>query len=59
MLNQKDPRQLTKLLKHTAIAAIGPITGQTVRESGLQVDIQPDTHTIPELVEAIVRHFAG
>ena len=59
MLNEKDPGKLAELLQHTAIAAIGPITGQTVRDNGLAVAIQPATHTIPALVEAIVRHFAG
>lgn len=59
MLNEKDPQKLKELLQHTTIAAIGPITAQTVRQSGLDVDIQPETHTIPELVEAIVRHFSG
>jgi len=59
MLNEKDPRKLVELLKNTAIAAIGPITGQTVRKNGLAVDIMPATHTIPDLVEAIVRHFAS
>jgi len=59
MLNEKDPRKLVELLKNTAIAPIGPITGQTVRKNGLAVDIMPATHTIPDLVEAIVRHFAS
>lgn len=39
------------------IACIGPITAQTARELGLQVDIEAEPYTIPALVDALVRHF--
>jgi uroporphyrinogen III methyltransferase/synthase len=37
------------------IAAIGPVTGKTIEEHGLKVDIQPQTYTIPDLVDAIAK----
>jgi uroporphyrinogen III methyltransferase/synthase len=37
------------------IASIGPITSATVREHGLEVAVEANPHTIPGLVEAIVR----
>lgn len=38
------------------IACIGPITAQTAREMGLQVQIEATTFTIDGLIEAIVQH---
>jgi uroporphyrinogen-III synthase len=35
-------------------ASIGPVTSSTLRELGLQVDIEAEEYTIPGLVEAIV-----
>ena len=40
------------------VACIGPITAQTARDSGIRVDIVPDTHTIDAMVDAIVAHRA-
>ncbi|MBZ5680750.1 MAG: uroporphyrinogen-III synthase [Acidobacteriia bacterium] len=40
------------------MASIGPVTSSTLRESGLNVDIQAKEFTIPGLVEAIVQVFA-
>jgi len=54
MLDCKDNRALQELLDGVMIAAIGPITGQTVREYGLAVHVQPETYTIPAMVQAIV-----
>ena len=48
----------TNPLKSAIIACIGPITAQTARESGLEVDIMAEEHTIPGLVEALVEHFS-
>jgi uroporphyrinogen-III synthase len=39
------------------VACIGPITAQTAREMGLQVDIVAKEYTIPGLVQAIKEHF--
>jgi uroporphyrinogen III methyltransferase/synthase len=49
--------RLARLLDGVAIAAIGPITAKTVNDYGLEVDIQPDTYTIPEMVNSIVDHY--
>jgi len=38
------------------IAAIGPTTAATIREAGLPVTVEADPHTIPALVEAILKH---
>jgi uroporphyrinogen III methyltransferase / synthase len=44
-----------QLLSNTLIACIGPITAATARELGLHVGVVAPEHTIPGLVEAIVR----
>lgn len=54
MLACKDNKELAELLNGVLIAAIGPITGETIAEYGLTVDVQPETYTIPAMVEAIV-----
>lgn len=41
---------------HLSIACIGPITAQTARELGLDVDIEAQEFTIDGLVEAIVHY---
>ena len=51
--------ELAQLLAGIKIAAIGPITAATAVEAGLKVDIQPEKHTIPALVEAIGQYFAS
>jgi len=57
MVDAQDKSELHKLLANVKIAAIGPITAETVRKSGLQVDIQPDKYTITDMVAAIVDHY--
>jgi len=37
----------------TAVACIGPQTAATAREMGLRVDVQPETATVPDLVDAL------
>jgi uroporphyrinogen III methyltransferase/synthase len=54
MLGCEDTTELRDLLAGVAIAAIGPITGKTIAEYGLHVDVQPETYTIPAMVDAIV-----
>ncbi|MBI4468653.1 MAG: uroporphyrinogen-III synthase [Acidobacteria bacterium] len=39
------------------VASIGPQTSQTLRDSGMHVDIEAQVSTLPGLVEAIVHHF--
>jgi len=48
--------ELKKVLQHTIIGCIGPITAETVREQGLQVDVVAGQNTIPALVEALVTY---
>ena len=45
------------LAKNAVVAAIGPITGGTLKEYGITPQIQPQDFTIPALVEAIVDYF--
>lgn len=50
--------QTADLLKHTIVATIGPVTADAARDLGVDVTIQPATHTVPALVDAIAAHFA-
>ncbi len=45
-------------LNGATVACIGPVTAKTAREAGLDVEIEPSTHTIPALVEALRAHYA-
>jgi uroporphyrinogen III methyltransferase/synthase len=45
-----------RVLAHTAIGCIGPVTADTARSYGLRVAIQPATYTIPAFVDAIVQY---
>jgi uroporphyrinogen III methyltransferase/synthase len=40
------------------IASIGPTTSATLREAGLEPTVEADPHTIPGIVEAIVKYDA-
>ncbi len=46
--------EAARLLAGVKIAAIGPITGKTVAEHGLIVDVQPETYTIAAMADAIL-----
>ncbi|MDK9707270.1 MAG: uroporphyrinogen-III C-methyltransferase [Desulforhopalus sp.] len=59
MLDGVDQDELNRLLANVKIAAIGPITAKTVTDSGLRVDVQPEQHTIPAMIEAIVDYYHG
>ena len=48
--------RVDRLMKHVAVASIGPITSQTARDLGLEVTVEAETYTIPGLVQAIVKH---
>lgn len=39
------------------VACIGPVTAETARDHGLAVDIVSDVHTIPGLVDELVRFY--
>ncbi|GCE16416.1 uroporphyrinogen-III synthase [Dictyobacter kobayashii] len=45
---------LDVIKQHIQVASIGPITSQTARELGLNVDIEATEFTIDGLVQAIV-----
>ncbi len=51
-------QELQKILQHTIIGCIGPITAETARELGLQVEVVAGQNTIPALVEALVEYRA-
>lgn len=44
--------------ENCTIACIGPITAKTAEGFGLKIDIQPPNYTIPELIDAVVAHYA-
>jgi len=48
---------LSELIKGVTVASIGPITSQTARDLGLNVDIEPEEYTIPGLTNAIVEYL--
>ncbi|MGH8960507.1 MAG: uroporphyrinogen-III synthase [Jatrophihabitantaceae bacterium] len=43
----------------TVVACIGPQTAATAKEFGLRVDVQPESATIPALVDALAAHAAA
>jgi len=57
LLDLDGPAEVAELLRGVAVAAIGPITGETARKLGLTVHVQPESHTIPALVRAINAYF--
>jgi uroporphyrinogen III methyltransferase/synthase len=57
MLDAASQEELKTLLHGVKIAAIGPVTAKTVTDNGLSVDVQPETFTIPGLVQAIVHYY--
>jgi uroporphyrinogen III methyltransferase/synthase len=46
-----------KLLRKAKVAALGPITANTLARHGKQVEICPAASTIPSLLEAIRLHY--
>jgi uroporphyrinogen III methyltransferase/synthase len=46
------------LLSKTTLAAIGPVTAETLHKNDLQAAIEAEKYTIDGLVEAIRQHFA-
>ena len=50
--------ELPSLLDKAAIACIGPITAQTAREHGLEVDIMPAEYTVEALTAEVVEYFS-
>ncbi len=58
MVDADTDSELKRLMHEVTIAAIGPVTAKTVTDNGLQVDIQPESYTIPDLVHAIVEYYS-
>lgn len=50
--------EISGLMKDVKVASIGPITSETARKLGLQVDIEADEFTIPGLCDAILKFYA-
>ena len=50
-------RKLRDVLDGVAVASIGPITSDTLRDLGLEVGLEAKESTIPGLVQAIREHF--
>ena len=46
-----------KLAAKVVIAAIGPVTAETLEKYGIRAQIQPQFYTIPALTQAIVDYF--
>ncbi|MCL7487309.1 MAG: uroporphyrinogen-III C-methyltransferase [Desulfobulbaceae bacterium] len=57
MVDAASEEELHRMLDDVSMAAIGPITAKTIEESGLRVDVQPESYTIPDMVDAIVDHY--
>jgi uroporphyrinogen III methyltransferase/synthase len=57
MIDAANEQELHSLLDGVKIAAIGPVTAETVCNNGLQVDIQPSNYTIPDMVASIVEYY--
>ncbi len=57
MLDVTDQEKRKALLEDIKIASIGPITSKTVEEEGLAVHVQPETFTIPSLIDSIVAFY--
>jgi uroporphyrinogen III methyltransferase / synthase len=45
------------LLRGTIVASIGPLTAEAAALSNIETSIMPTEHTVPALVDAIVKYF--
>ena len=50
---------VTRLLKRTAVAAIGPVTRQEIAKHGIKVSITASLHTVPGLADAIIAYYGA
>jgi len=50
--------ELERLLDGVIIACIGPITSETAKRWGMEVQIEPREYTIPGLAKAIADYFS-
>ena len=51
--------QAADLLNTTVVAAIGPVTAEAAQQLGIHATVIPKKYTIPDLVDALVEHFAS
>lgn len=56
LLDQNDEGR--KILNSASVAALGPVTAQTVESFGKKCNIVPVENTIPSLLEAIRKHYS-
>jgi uroporphyrinogen III methyltransferase/synthase len=45
-------------LSTTVVASIGPVTAEAAQQLGIQTTVMPKRYTVPDLVDALVEHFA-
>jgi uroporphyrinogen-III synthase len=50
--------QAVDLLSSTVVASIGPVTAEAAQQLDIQTHVMPRRYTIPDLVDALVEHFA-
>jgi uroporphyrinogen III methyltransferase / synthase len=50
--------QAADLLRTTVVASIGPVTAEAAQQLGITTSIMPARYTVPDLVDALVEHFA-
>lgn len=50
-------RKPAEVLRGVAVASIGPVTSETLRQLGLDVTLEAKESTIPGLVQALKEHF--
>ena len=46
------------LLRTTVVASIGPVTAEAAQQLDIATHVMPTRYTIPDLVDALVEHFA-
>ena len=51
--------QAADLLNTTVVASIGPVTAEAAQQLGIKTTVMPERYTIPDMVDALVQHFAG
>ena len=51
--------QAIDLLRTTVVASIGPVTAEAAQQLDIATSVMPERYTIPDLVDALVHHFAS
>ena len=51
--------QAADLLRTTVVASIGPVTAEAAQQLGIGTTVMPERYTVPDLVDALVEHFAS